>query len=370
MLRSFIKFIITLAIIAGIAFGAFWGVTTAIETHSFVAIDVNSDADDYFLLEITSGMRAGEVIDILYDEGLVRNSMIADLLVRFNRWGNIRMGVYRVHTGMSLEEMFIVFQEGTVVQEEFIHIFIPEGFLITGIAERLSDVFALSQQEWLELWADEEFLHELIEEYWFLTDAILNPSLLFPLEGYFYPIRQDIPADMTDAREITRVILNMSTHMLDPVRLEIEEHELSIHQILSFAAIIEGETQRVDQKNDVAGVFYNRLGRGEPWGSDVSSQYLLEERVEQVLYEHTLVDSPFNTYIHPGIPIGPMNSPSVASIRAAMNPSDHNYLFFITNMFGCVGELGEKIFATTFEQHQANTATYLNPAYNNNGVCP
>jgi len=378
MLKNFLRFVITLAVIAGIGYGGYLFAMHTIDTHSFVAIDEDASPDDYFLLEITSGMRASEVIEILYEQELVRHEFIARMLVRSRGWGRIQIGQYRVHAGMSLEEMFDLFenQEDYVdICELYICVIIPEGWRLDQIARLFANheeiEMDISRRRLLELWEDPDFLAELIEEYWFLTDAILNPLLYYPLEGYITPIRHQIPRDETDPRVITRAILSITEQILRPVRTEMEEHELTVHEILSFAAVIEGETQRVDQMNDVAGVFQNRLAMHEPWGTDVSAQYLFPgEQQEFVSYDMTQVYSPFNTYIYPGVPIGPMNSPSVAAIRAAMNPTDHDYVFFMTDMFGCAGEVGEKLYAFTNAEHEHNRNTYLNPALHNDGVCP
>jgi len=369
MLRAFIKFLITLGVIAGLGYGAFWFVTHTIETHSSVPIDRDANPEDYIVFQIESGMVARNVIEQLYDEGLIRHVFIAENLVRFNRWGAIQIGEYRVHGGLSLEEMFEMFRTGDVIEQGFVHITIPEGSLLTRIAQITADALGQDEDELLSLWSNPTFLATLIEEYWFLTDAILNPDLLFPLEGYIYPIRHDIPDDVTDLEEITRLMLDLTARQLLPIQNEMENSDMTVHQILAFASVIEGETQRVDQMADVAGVFANRLSRGEVWQTDVSQQYLAEERQEMVTYDMLTVDSPFNTYIHPGIPIGPMNAPSIGAMQAAMNPSQHNYLFFITDMFGCAGDAGEKLFAETYWEHLNNRNTYLNPAHENNGQC-
>ncbi|MCL1990692.1 MAG: endolytic transglycosylase MltG [Defluviitaleaceae bacterium] len=372
MLKSFIRFVITLAMIAGISYGGYLFVMHTIETHSFVPRDETASPTDYIRLEIVSGMRAADVIDILYEEDLIRHDIIASLIVRFRGWGRIQVGEYQVHAGLSLADMFDMFSDGDVARPNVTYVIIPEGLLITRIAELFGETLGIDDEELLELWADEDFLVKLIDEYWFLTDDILNPDLLFPLEGYIIPIRHEIPEGETDLSAITRAILNMTERILGyyQIRGYVENQALTFHELLSFAAIVQGETGRADQMADVAGVFWNRLEAGMTWQSDVSAQYLLDERVVHVLYEHLTVDSPFNTYHHPGIPIGPMNNPSIPAILAVVEPSEHEYVFFITNMFGCIGEQGEKLFTVTFAEHEHNIHRYLTPAYNNNGICP
>jgi len=381
-MRDFIRFIITLAVIAGIVYGGYLFVVHTIYTHTYVAIDEDASEDDYFILEIRSGMRASDVVDILYEEELIRHQIIAGLLVRFRNWGAIQAGEYRIYAGLSLEEMFTMFREGDAHVEEVpvIYVIVPEGAVLTWIAHLFGRELEMDSSYFLELWSDVDFLTELIAEYWFLTDEILNPDLYYPLEGYIYPIRHEIPVsavEALDGRAITRAALDMTERRLVGVRGQIQASDMTFHEILAFAAIIEAETQEPADMPGVVGVFQNRLdnpyGFGRRLETDATIQYLLEERVTQVLYVHLEIDSPFNTYRNPGLPPGPVNSPSEHAIAAVLNPMYHGYYFFITDMFGCYVEEGSdaaysspgrKIFAVTYSEHRANVTSYLQPSYN------
>jgi len=388
-MRAFIKFIITIAVIAGIVYGGYLYAMHTMNTHTYVAIDVDASPDDYVVLEIRSGMRPSAVVDLLYEKELIRNSTIAGWLVRLRGWGfiegnwnAIQAGEYRVYAGQSLDEMFTMFIEGDVHVDVIpvVYVIVPEGALLTWIAHLFGRELEMDSAYFLELWSDVDFLTELIEEYWFLTDEILNPDLYYPLEGYIYPIRHEIPVsaiEAEDGRAITRAALDMTQRRLAGIRGQIHASDMTFHEILAFAAIIEAETQQPADMPGVVGVFQNRLDNLEGFGrrleTDATIQYLLEERVTQVLYVHLNIDSPFNTYLNPGLPPGPINSPSEHAIAAVLNPMNHGYYFFITDMFGCYVEEGSnaaysapgrKIFATTYPEHRANVNSYLQPSYN------
>ena len=412
MLRGFIRFLITLAVIAGIIFAGYLYVMNQIDTHTYVAIDEEASSDDYIVLNIVPGMRAAEVIDILYEEGLVRNSTIAGLLVRFRSWGAIQVGEYHVYAGMSLYDMFSMFQGGDIVEHEFVYVIIPEGSSIPAIATLFGEEFDIEPSELIELWSDESFLVELMNEFWFITDEVLNPDLYHPLEGYFYPIRHEIPvgvADRTtgeeeadgettedettdvevveeevDPREMTRAMLQMTERRLEDtgLRSEIEVSDLTFHEILSLAAIVEAETQESADMAGVAGVYWNRVNHpyhetNGLFGADPTVQYayIAAGGEHQTLVTTEMTHgtiSPFNTYLNPGPPPGPINSPSEHAIRAVLNPLDHGYFYFITDMFGCYieegsseayADPGRKIFARYLWEHEANTARYLQPSY-------
>lgn len=363
MLKNLLRFIITITIIAGIGYGGYWFAMLTIDTHSFVAIDEHASPDDYFILEITAGMRAGEVIEILHEQELVRHDMLARLLVRFRGWGRIRVGQYRVHAGMSLEEMFELFDSESVIEDDFISVIIPEGFEIVQIATIFADTEALELEmdadELLELWADEAFLAELIDEFWFLTDEILNPDLMHPLEGYFYPIRHDIPEDFEDEREMTRTMLRMTERMFASYKTQMEEHDWTVHEILTFASIVQGETANIPDMGKIAGVFQNRYDADQyPLRSCVTVHYFYPgERQMHVTNEMAETPHPFNTYMNPGLPPGPVSSPQRAAINATLEPDEHDYFFFIGDIYNCVD--GETMFSRTFDEHLALSARYL-----------
>jgi len=377
MIKSFIRFLFTLAVIAGIIFGAYVLVIHTIETHSFVAIDEDASPDDLFTMEITSGMRAGEIIEILHEEGLIRHDLIARLLVRLNSWGRVQVGTYHVYAGMSLEEMFKLFEGGDGeyidVCEANICVIIPEGLEIDQIARLMANHEELdldiSRRRLLELWADPEFLAELIEEYWFLTDEILHPDIIHPLEGYFYPIRHEIPLNIEDARDLTRAMLNMTERMFARTRTQMEEHDWSVHQILTFASIIQGETANIPDMAKIAGVFRNRYDADQyPLRSCVTVHYFYPgERQTQVTNEMAATPHPFNTYMNPGLPPGPVNSPQRAAINATLQPEEHDYFFFIGDIFNCVD--GETMFSRTYPEHNVLVERYLNSGYAGLG-CP
>jgi len=367
-MRGFIKFIITLAVIAGIIYGSYTFIIRTIETHTYVAIDEYASEDDYVILEIIPGMRTAEVLEALYEEGLIRNEMIAGALVRIRGWSIIQAGSYQLYEGLSLEDMFNMFQAGDIIVPDTTRFTLPEGLLLEDIAMILEEVFGHDAGDLMELWADTDFLEELIDEFWFVTEDILDSDIIHPLEGYFYPITYFIPDEEDSPEEITREMLTMTQTRIAGLRSDIGEHDMTFHEILTFASIIEGETQDDSEMESVSGVFYNRMTLDEPMRleTDVSAQYLAPERQIHVTYDMLDVDSPYNTYANLGLPPGPMNSPSINAITAAMNPAEHEYLFFISDMFNC--HEGGKHYFRTYPEHAAFRVAYLEPSYANNGI--
>lgn len=366
-MKNFLITLGTVLLIIGIVVGGgYLFVRHTINTHTYRPIDRNATEADAIVFEIELGMWPAAVVERLYEEDLIRNEWIANQIIRFNNWGTIQAGEYELHRGLSLHEMFALFTEGEAVEElvcgeTLACVIIPEGALLTHIAYLFADALEMDAEDLLALWSDADFLSELIEEYWFLTDEILNSELYYPLEGYFYPIRHDVPIGLTDERELTRLLLNLTQHQLAGMRTEIEDHDMTFHELLAFAAIIEAETQDRDEKGMVAGVFQNRIDVGMVLQTDVTVQYVAPERSFHVTAEMLAIESPFNTYLNFGLPPGPVNSPSSTAIQAAINPESHEYFFFISDMFGCIDH--GKHYFTNFDDHYAFYLANLQPSY-------
>ena len=107
-----------------------------------------------------------------------------------------------------------------------------------------------------------------------------------------------------------------------------EKSSLSPHQVIALASVVEGETQRTEEMATVAGVFFNRINSGMYLQSDMTVLYALGEHAVRVTQEMTQVQSPYNTYVTLGIPIGPVSSPTIDAIKAVLQPEQNNYILF------------------------------------------
>lgn len=128
----------------------------------------------------------------------------------------------------------------------------------------------------------------------------------------------------------------------------------SKHEILTLASIVEAETPAHDEKPRVSGVYHNRLQRGMKLQADPTVQYALGGKKQRILYRDLEVDNPYNTYRYYGLPPGPINSPGIDAIRAAVQPEQHNYLYFVATGDGS----NRHRFARNDHEHQRNVALY------------
>ena len=340
----------------------------AYHIYQSATIAANPDATEITRFRIEPGMGTNRINEALAEAGLIENPLFANLNARIRGWNHVMAGEYELTAAMSLEEMYEMFANGIIASARH-RLTIREGERMLGIADNFAIVAGMSPEELLEIWDDRDFVRQFVEEYWFLTEEILQEGIIHPFEGYFRPLTYEFMEEFYSVEEITRAFLEVTAREFEPLRDEITASGYTVHELLSFAAIIQWEAANTEEMRDIAGVFYNRLRDGWRLQSDVGAQYIAEERQVHVTGDMVSVDSPFNTYMIYGLPIGPVSSPSMESIQASLHPSAHDYFFFIGDLFQCID--GKTHFFTNYPDHLAFQQRYLIPGYNaGHAVCP
>ena len=260
--------------------------------------------------------------------------------------GKVYVNNYLLNTKMNAKEIVSIlntqksnYEGGTFV--------IREGVSISEIANDLSVISKgiYTKEQIVDYWKNEQNLNRYLDSYWFLTEDIKKPELLFPLEGYFasatYPLLENF-----DLEKTTISFLNAMDNKLKDFDTEEKRGGYTIQEVLALASIIERETQSSEDKYMVSGVFHNRFDQNMRLQSDITVLYALQEHKQTVLYKDLEVDSPFNTYKNHGIPPGPISTVSYDSIAAASNPTKNDYLFFFATQ-----DTGKVIYTKTYEEH-------------------
>jgi UPF0755 protein len=202
----------------------------------------------------------------------------------------------------------------------------------------------------------------------FLSDAFLasaaNPvdnQNLLPIgasaEGFLYPDSYILPRDTTADQLVSTLLQSFSTHLRADMIVTYASRGLNLFQAVTMASIIQREAVVEDEMPLIASVFFNRLAVGMMLQTDPTIQYALGYNTNQRTWwtnplssEDLRIDSPFNTYIYPGLPPGPISNPGLAALEAVAQPAQSNYYYFQAK---CDGS-GLHNFAETFEQHQQN----------------
>ena len=284
----------------------------------------------------------------------IKNGLIFRFYIKFKNESGFQAGDYTFSPAMTLDEIIESLKTGKIMLEAKHRITIPEGLTVEQIAEIFAEHFSFTSEEFLEKVNDEEYIKELIEKFSILSEDILHEDIRTPLEGYLYAITYDIYEDEPSVESIIEMMLAQTQNVIGKYYEEIDKLGLSIHETLTFASIVEKETGALDQRNEIAAVFHNRLEVGMPLQTDPTVLYALGKHKERVLYEDLEVESPYNTYYVTGLPIGPISNFGESSLEAVLNPSESDYLYFLHDHEGNIH------FAETLEEHNANIAKYRN----------
>lgn len=284
-------------------------------------------------VSIPEGSSTNDIANLLEDSGLVADSgQFVKYVKKAGSEASLKPGTYRIICGTSIEEMVQMFEMGPEVAT----VGIPEGSTIskTALAVEESSNGRIKAEDFQKL-AENAKAYE--SDYPFLKDAELGT-----LEGFLFPKTYEI-ADSATADSMIRMMLDqylLETESLDfsyPEKAGLNEYETVI-----LASIIEREAA-AENRATVASVFYNRLDEGMRLQSDATVAYLIDGDPKP---EDLEVDSPYNTYLIDGLPLGPICSPSLESLKAACDPEKTEYLYFYFT------EDGKYSFSKTYDEHQ------------------
>src|SRR5690606_10740942 len=180
-----------------------------------------------------------------------------------------------------------------------------------------------------------------------------DEDIITPLEGYLFAATYDFYEESPTIQSVVEEMLRQTELVVTPYMEAIDEKGLTIHEAITFASIVEKETGHKDQRDQIAGVFYNRLEEGMPLQTDPTVAYALGMHLEKTLIEHTETESPYNTYYIEGLPVGPIANFAKSSLEAVVNPAESDYLYFLHDKDGNIH------FAKTYEEHMENHKRYI-----------
>ncbi len=307
------------------------------------AIDPKNLADYSFT--VSSGQQPTQIVDQLQREGFVKNPKILKGYVKLTD-KQFYANDYILNYSKTPLELIDVLTNPTPNQgTEQNKLLIIEGDSLDSIAAKLATIIGTDKKEILKVWNDKSFIEELIKNYWFITEDALDKEVRYPLEGYFTPATYDITANKS-IKEITYQLLNTSEQNFAQYKDAKYPKDYSFSQILTFASIIERETNNDADKYKVAGVYYNRIDKDMPLQADITVLYALGEHKQQVTYKDLEVDSPYNTYKNKGLPPGPIASPSLRAIDAVLKPEKSDYLYYFNTQ-----DTGKTIYSKTYKEH-------------------
>ncbi len=316
------------------------------------AVNVESKKEE--TIEIESGMSTEKILKALKEKGLINNVIASKIYIKLNNIKGLQAGKYTLNTGMSLKEILKEISVGNVDDEQ-IKITFLEGKNMRWIAKEIATKTNNTEDDVYKLLEDEEYIQSLIDQYWFLTDEINNENIYYPLEGYLYPETYNFKNEDVSVKEIFSELLNQTDKILTKYKEKINQMEASVHQILTIASIVELEGRDSESREGIASVIYNRLEKQMSLGSDVTTYYAVKvDMAERNLYATEInTYNPYNTRgpnMAGKLPIGPIASVSEESIKATLNSTNSEYLYFVSDMNGKI------YFTKTYKEHQEKIA--------------
>ena len=297
-------------------------------------VDKNDKKD--IEVEITKGISVVKISNILKEEKLIRSKTLFKVYIKLYSNKTLKAGNYMLNRSMSLSEIVEVLEEGSKFDSSTLKLTFKEGQRITDYAKVVADSTNNNYEDVIAIFKDKNYMSELINKYWFLTNNILQDGIYYPLEGYLAPDTYYFKDSDVDPKEIIE-------RMLDEMNKELTEYRVSlgnnVHYYLTMASIVELEGKTLEDRQNIMGVFNNRISAGMHLGSDVTTYYAFQASMSTKLTsEQYNTTNPYNTRptSKVGPPIGPICNPDLTSIQASINPINNNYLYFVADSNGKV----------------------------------
>ncbi len=277
-----------------------------------------------------------EIIDLLKKDRLIKSRKFTLLYVKLNKINNIQHGNFELNRNMGLKDIFKTLT--STPKQATKTITFHEGKNMRGFIKTITEKTNISENDIINTLNDKEYIKSLMEEYWFLTDDILNDNIYYSLEGYLYPDTYEIYEKST-IKDIFKKMLDQEEKVLDKYKTKIDETNLGIHKIITLASIAELEGKSLDDRKNIIGVFYNRLNSNLPLGSDVTTYYAAKvDMGDRDLYQAEIDSAnPYNTRPMSSagkLPVGPICNPSDDAINAAINYTKNSYFYFVADKNG------------------------------------
>ena len=279
---------------------------------------------------IPRGASFGQAADSLARSGIIGSPKLFRLYGRITGGDrNIKPGTYLLKHGTPWSDIIGAMNGGHGLVNT---ITIPEGFTVSQITPLLARTLKVPVDSVQAAMRDTALLARL---------DVPNPTL----EGYVFPDTYAFPLGTTARQAVREMVYAFERRWKPDWDSSAADLKINRNDLVTMASIVEKEARVPEERPVIAAVYYNRLRKGMLLQADPTVQYALGHHVGRVLYKDLAVESPYNTYVHKGLPPGPVASPGAASLAAAANPANVPYLYFVASPDG------HHEFRMTLEEH-------------------
>jgi UPF0755 protein len=332
LIRSILYLFVVIFIIAGFKFASVY-------QRAFKP-NIHTPGGNVFHLYINTGSSYSQVLDIIYKHNLVRNKKSFEWIAKKKKYNSrIHPGRYRVSDNMSNNAFINMLRSG---MQEPVNLVINIARTTDDLALRLSTQIEPSKENLSALMNDESYL----SQFGFNKQTIL---------GMFIPNTYQCWWNISEVDLFKKMFRQYNKFWNEERLAKAREIKLKPNEVVTLASILINETNKEDEYKRIAGVYINRLNQGMRLQADPTIKFALGDfERTRILKKDTQVNSPYNTYLHDGLPPGPISLPSIHAIDAVLNYERHDYLFF------CAKEdfSGYHNFARTIAQHNKNARSY------------
>lgn len=298
-----------------------------------LGVSINAESKRF---EVAEGDGTSSVAEELYKTGIIKYPVLFKIQSKLGGYdGNFQPGAVTVEDGMSYGQILDLL---ITPSREAARITIPEGYEIKQIAQKLDEAGIVAWQDFYAALNPQDY------DYPFLQNLPQRDGVM---EGYLFPATYEIPEGMSAHDIIDLMLSAFSSQFTQEYYERAAQMGVTVDEIVTMASVVEREAGNDEERARVAGVFYNRRNSGMKFQSCATVQYILGERKPVLSISDTQIDSPYNTYIYPGFPVGPICNPGIESIKAALYPEVTDAYYFV------LGKNGEHIFSNTYEEHLA-----------------
>ncbi len=291
------------------------------------------DADAPIYLRIEPGMTASSIGLMLSDHDVIDSRFCFWLLSKLNGADDkFKTGMYRFERNMNTRDVLNIIINGETSPIRFT---IPEGFNVNEIAARLDEQGITSADDFKK--SAKKFA-----PYRYMVD---EPNANYRAEGFLFPDTYEIDDNLPAISILQMMARNFDNRLTEEMRERAASEGLSVYELVTLASLVEKEARFDEDRPIIAQVFLKRLKMDMPLQSDTTIQYLLDAPKEDVSYEDTEIESPYNTYQHIGLPPGPIANPGMDAIEAVLYPANTDYLYFVAD------RQGHNHYSRTYDEH-------------------
>ncbi|MEG1457508.1 MAG: endolytic transglycosylase MltG [Bacilli bacterium] len=344
-IRKFIVFLIVIFVIILLIFLGIYG----------FSLGKTDKSNKNYNFDVTKNSTYLSLASELKKNDLIKSKLSYKIYVKLHSLKPLEEGTYTLRKSMGVSNILKQFEKGNKGNEIGIWITIPEGKHITDFADILSKKTNNTKEDILKVWQSKEFLDKVTKKYWFVKSDIYNKDLKNPLEGYFFPSTYQLSGKKTTPEEAAYMFLDQMGIVLNKYKKELDSSKYNVHNILTLSSIIEHEAILDEDRFMISGVFYNRLKNNMKLESCATVGYAIGQWKTIYTYKDLAVQSPYNTYVIYGLPVGPGSSPGEKSIEAALRPKENEYFFFMAD----ICKDNKTYYSKNLKEHELNVKKYL-----------